>query len=105
MGKRMTLLAVFFIFLYFVFLPGFASAEKAQALGKYDFFHYYHYEELTNYLKDLNEAYPQLTELKSLCKSPKGRDVWMLIPTWKRIRRSTAQRCFGRSLERAGPLA
>jgi murein tripeptide amidase MpaA len=52
--------------------------EKVSPLGKYDFYHYYDYEELTRYLKDINQAYPQLTGLTSLAKSDMGRDVWML---------------------------
>jgi len=50
-----------------------------KAMGKYDFWHYYAYDELTNYLRDTAKAYPQLAELRSLCKSPMGRDVWMLV--------------------------
>jgi len=50
-----------------------------QALDKYDFEHYYEYEELSDFLKDIHEIYPHLTELKSLCKSLMGRDVWMLV--------------------------
>jgi len=53
--------------------------KKSVALGKYDFHHYYAYEELTRYLQDIVHAYPHLAELKSLCKSRMGRDVWMLI--------------------------
>jgi hypothetical protein len=49
------------------------------ALGKYDFYHYFTYDELTDFLKDLNRAYPNITELKSFCKSDMGRDVWMFI--------------------------
>jgi hypothetical protein len=55
------------------------SDGKGEALGKYDFNHYYTYGELQNYLEDMNAAYPHLTEIKSLCKSLMGRDVWMLV--------------------------
>lgn len=55
------------------------KAKKITPLGKYDFYHYYGYDELTNFLKDMNESYPELTELRSLCKSDMGRDVWMLV--------------------------
>jgi hypothetical protein len=55
------------------------KTKKIEALGKYDFYHYYEYPELQSYLKDMHEAYPQLTKLKSMCKSLMGRDVWMLI--------------------------
>ena len=60
----------------------FGDAEKtakAIALGKYDFYHYYTYEELTSYLQDMHAAYPQLTELQSLSKSQMGRDVWLFV--------------------------
>ncbi len=56
-----------------------SKIKKAKPLGKYDFYHYYTYSELTSYLADMHAAYPELTTLSSLCKSPMGRDVWMLI--------------------------
>jgi len=65
-----------------VSLAAFSEPEKTKkvvALGKYDFYHYFTYNELTNYLQDLHLAFPQLTELKSMCKSQMGRDVWMFI--------------------------
>lgn len=55
------------------------KGQIIRPLEKYDFTHYYTYEELTNYLKDVNKAFPHLTELMSLCKSDTGRDVWMLV--------------------------
>ena len=57
----------------------FAQTKKITPLGKYDFYHYYNHDELTNYLKDINKAFPKLTELRSMCKSQMGRDVWMLV--------------------------
>ena len=42
---------------------------QVKALGKYDFYHYYTYGELQNFLEDMHAAYPRMTELKSLCKS------------------------------------
>lgn len=62
-----------------VFTSAFAQSKKLTPLGKYDFYHYYTYDELTNYLKDINKAFPKLTELRSMCKSQMGRDVWMLV--------------------------
>jgi len=79
MGKKIFFFLSFFILLHFSFFNSYGKTEKISALGKYDFFHYYTYEELTSYLKDMNQAYPHLTELKSMCKSSMGRDVWMLI--------------------------
>jgi len=55
------------------------KVKQVKALGKYDFFHYYDYEELSSFLKDIHAAFPQLTELQSLCSSQMGRDVWMLV--------------------------
>jgi len=55
------------------------QGPTVKALGKYDFWHYYPYDELTSYLRDLAKAFPQLAELRSLCKSPLGREVWMLV--------------------------
>ena len=55
------------------------KSKKITPLGKYDFYHYYDYDELTSFLKDMHEAYPEMTELRSLCKSDMGRDVWMFV--------------------------
>ena len=55
------------------------KTTKVKALNKYDFYHYYEYEELTNFLQDMHKAYPGLTELRSLNKSDMGRDVWMFV--------------------------
>jgi len=63
---------------FFLSLSAAQAAEKVTALGKYDFYHYYDYEELTNYLKDINQAYPALTQLSSMARSDMGREVWML---------------------------
>ncbi|MFC1555021.1 M14 family metallopeptidase, partial [candidate division KSB1 bacterium] len=54
-------------------------SNKTTPLGKYDFYHYYAHDELTDYLQDIHEAFPELTELRSMCKSQMGRDVWMLV--------------------------
>jgi murein tripeptide amidase MpaA len=75
-----------FLFIFCVVLVSFLTPAQADTgvtkvtpLGRYDFFHYYTYAELATYLQDMHEAYPELTELTSLCKSPMGRDVWMLV--------------------------
>jgi hypothetical protein len=74
---------VFFSSICLMGAVAFSSAQtkvkKITPLGKYDFYHYYEYDELTNFLKDMNEAYPELTEIRSLCKSDMGRDVWMFV--------------------------
>ena len=52
---------------------------QERALGRYDFRHYYDYNELTAFMTDIHEAYPELTTLTSLATTPMGREVWMLI--------------------------
>ena len=79
MRKKIIFLMSIIILLHFSFYSTYGSSKKVLALGKYDFYHYFTYDELTNFLKDLNKAYPNITELKSLCKSDMGRDVWLLI--------------------------
>ncbi len=68
-----------FVLVLLVFTSAFAQSEKMMPLGKYDFYHYYTHDEMTRYLKDINKAFPKLTELRSMCKSQMGRDVWMLV--------------------------
>ena len=55
------------------------KVPTTKALGKYDFWHYYEYDELTNFLRDMAKAHPEIAELRSLCKSEMGRDVWMMV--------------------------
>lgn len=54
------------------------AADNVKALDKYDFTHYYDYDELTRYLKDIHAAYPEMTDLSVLTRSEMGRDVWLL---------------------------
>ena len=52
-----------------ILLLSFSTAnaqEKMMALGSYDFYHYYEYQELTDYLHDIQEAFPNLTRLLSI---------------------------------------
>ncbi|MFC1492794.1 M14 family metallopeptidase, partial [candidate division KSB1 bacterium] len=74
----LTKMSMFFLVLLVV-TSAFAQSEKLIPLGKYDFYHYYTHEEITRYLKDINKAFPKLTEIRSMCKSQMGRDVWMLV--------------------------
>lgn len=55
-----------------------AQDDRVLALGEYDFYHYYDYEELTSYLRDINETFPNLTELSTLYTTDMGRNVWLL---------------------------
>jgi murein tripeptide amidase MpaA len=77
---RKSLLVIFCLVFASLLIFGQANSKikKATPLGKYDFYHYYTYPEMTSYLQDMHAAYPELTKLTSLCKSPMGRDVWML---------------------------
>ncbi len=52
--------------------------DKVSALGTYDFYHYFEYQELTDFLTDISEAFPELTKLESMAESDMGRQVWML---------------------------
>jgi len=79
MKRRMLSIVVSVFVMFFVFTSAFGQTKKLTPLGKYDFYHYYTHDELTNYLKDINKAFPKLTELRSMCKSQMGRDVWMLV--------------------------
>ena len=66
--------------LVFILIPisGLQAQEKVIALGSYDFHHYYEYQELTSFLTDISEAYPELTQLETLAESQMGRQAWML---------------------------
>ena len=74
MRKGMIFFLSLCLLMTFSLSSGQGKSKKVMALGKYDFYHYYEYEELTNFLKDMNTAYPELTELRSLNKSDMGRD-------------------------------
>ena len=67
-----------YIGLFMIFSNVHAQDDRVLALGEYDFYHYYDYEELTSYLQDINDAFPNLTELSTLATSDMGRSVWML---------------------------
>jgi murein tripeptide amidase MpaA len=50
-----------------------------------DFTTFVNHEELTNHLKALAEAYPELATLNSIGKSIQGRDLWMIEITNKAV--------------------
>ena len=79
MRKGIIFFLGFCLIFSFSLYSGQGKSKKVTPLGKYDFYHYYEYDELTNFLKDMNKAYPELTELRSLNKSDMGRDVWMFV--------------------------
>ncbi|NNM06881.1 MAG: hypothetical protein HKO65_17425, partial [Gemmatimonadetes bacterium] len=63
---------------FLLVIPSLRGQEKASALGTYDFYHYYEYQELTSFLRDMHEAYPELTTLESMAETDMGRQVWLL---------------------------
>jgi murein tripeptide amidase MpaA len=42
---------------------------------------YYRYEQLTSFLKQWAEDYPNLCKLESIGQSYEGRDIWLMIVT------------------------
>jgi len=44
-------------------------------------FNYHHYDELTTFLRNIHEAYPQLTSMYSIGQSVQGRELWVLMIT------------------------
>ncbi len=79
MNKKNILIFHIIILIPLLFLSGKTKVEKISVLGKYDLYHYYNYDELTRFLADVHEAYPNLTTLEPLATSDMGRDVWMFI--------------------------
>ena len=49
------------------------------AVKKFDFSHYYTYQEVVDYLNQVAKAHPKLIELKAIGKSYAGRDIWLGI--------------------------
>jgi murein tripeptide amidase MpaA len=47
-------------------------------LSEPSFDHYYLYEEITEFLREINLAYPNLSKLHSIGKTPQGRDIWVI---------------------------
>ena len=79
MRNRISLFVVLILLTQVGYTSALAQSKKLTPSGKYDFYHYYTHDELTRFLKDVNKAFPKLTELRSMCKSQMGRDVWMLV--------------------------
>lgn len=42
-------------------------------------FKHHNYKELESFLKDINETYPNITELKSIGKSVKGKELYVMV--------------------------
>jgi len=76
---RLQLLSVsVFLMSFLLPLPSLQAQDKVSALGSFDFYHYYEYQELTDFLTEVSEAFPALTHLEPLAESQMGRQVWML---------------------------
>lgn len=60
------------------------NQTSSDAFDEYGFmtnteFKHHNYKELEQFLKDINETYPNITDLKSIGKSVKGRELYVLI--------------------------
>lgn len=55
-------------------------------MTSFDFSHYYTYQELVDYLHDIEKTYPQLVELKVIGQTYGKRDIWLAILTNKNTR-------------------
>jgi len=58
--------------------PPLRAQDKVSPLGTYDFYHYYEYQEMTAFLTEISEAFPDLARLESMAESQMGRQVWMM---------------------------
>jgi hypothetical protein len=57
----------------------FKSCDPFSRSMKFDCYH--DYEEMVQFLKDVNQKYPQYTDLVSIGKSYQGRDLWLITIT------------------------
>ncbi len=71
--------SVFGVLLLIVVISAAPLCGQERALGRYDFQHYYLYDELTAFMADIHEAFPEFTEITSLATTPMGREVWMMV--------------------------
>ncbi len=51
------------------------------AVPELQFDHFFSYDELSVFLRDLEEAYPEVCKLSTICKSRDGRDIYLLSLT------------------------
>ena len=51
---------------------GFLSSDS-------DLFKHHHYHEMVEFLKEINDSYPNITHLHSVGKSVQGRDLWVMV--------------------------
>lgn len=65
---------IVYIAVMMLLLPVVSSADKL----KLSFDHYYDHDAVVRALKDLNSAYSNMTELRSIGQSEEGRDIWLL---------------------------
>jgi murein tripeptide amidase MpaA len=47
-------------------------------LNEPSFDHYHLYEEITEFLQEINLTYPNISKLHSIGKTPQGRDIWLI---------------------------
>ena len=66
---RLQLLSVSTLLVSFLLpLPSLQAQDKVSPLGTFDFYHYYEYQELTDFLTEVSEAFPALTRLEPMAK-------------------------------------
>jgi hypothetical protein len=74
----MTMQRYIIFLLLFLFTSGTYSADKGKIEVPLRFDRYYNYDEVTQALKVLNKAFPELTKLDIVGKSEEGRDIYAL---------------------------
>jgi hypothetical protein len=47
-------------------------------LNEPSFDHYYLYDEIAEFLFEINLTYPNISKLHSIGKTPQGRDIWLI---------------------------
>ena len=67
---------IFSLIAVFILLTGFCRAQEIKVPLRFD--HYYTYEQVTEALKALNRAYPEITMIEEVGKSEEGRIIWAL---------------------------
>ncbi|MDI6846304.1 MAG: M14 family metallopeptidase [Candidatus Saccharicenans sp.] len=84
MRKAISILSLLFLIIFASGLNPLGSSGRGGAVRpevRLSFDHFYDHAELTDALKQLQKAYPDLMKLQSIGKSYRGRDIWAVIIT------------------------
>ncbi|MGB4704380.1 MAG: M14 family metallopeptidase [Candidatus Saccharicenans sp.] len=84
MRKAISIFSLLFLIIFASGLNPVGSSERGSAARpevRLSFDHFYDHAELTDALKQLQKAYPDLMKLQSIGKSYQGRDIWGVIIT------------------------